>query len=814
MNSPLNENLMTTKDASELSGYTSDYLSRLVRSGEITGDMIGHSWLIERSSLERFLEKQKSRKTDRSRELANERAEEYRKHHQAIQRTTRYLTARFPVMNESEPGAQEPSIWQPTLRSHMLALSTALVVVISGATLARADVLPALAGRIAIVAQEASAGFGDTFGAMPASLTVGIGAADAGMRASASRVAAAQDAYQSASPLAAVDAASLASVFVKDYHSSSTTVAAAPALLASVSPMTATDMYASVLDAYAFVTTPLRLALAAQHAYIALGAEAYAGITASFSAYRSLIDHAGAATLASVITTRDTLAAAPRAVRDADIALGDAVIGAAHAAIHADVSASYGIAAAAPASARATVAFIGATGSVLAGATARVPALATAAYLRATAVPVALAPALARSVFGAEYALATRFVGATGALSERYLALVEGTGRVAYQGAEGSIAFAQTLEHAPAAIEDAYLGALGKSALALGAVAPSSSLAAVALAAQPALSAGEQAALAVYQTVHSLFDSTTNALATLFGPTTPATVTPPSAALPSATSTPALALATSTPVGAAPAVRQTVNTYPTYTTVVQGVSQDALARALASLRSDILSTTAGMIQPVAAQGATNATTIQYVNMIQDLSNLTVHNGTFDGGTFTGGTLSNGASVAATNGTFTSLTAGATSLATTTITGNATVTGSLTIGTTTITGSLTASGPSSLGATVTAGAFVATSSEATSTFAGSLAIDTNGFVYATSTKDVGIGVLSPAALLAIRNSTSTQPIFTASSAAGTEVYRITDAGFVGIGTTTPLSRLAISGGATIGADYNVAAPANSLLVEGS
>jgi hypothetical protein len=40
------------------------------------------------------------------------------------------------------------------------------------------------------------------------------------------------------------------------------------------------------------------------------------------------------------------------------------------------------------------------------------------------------------------------------------------------------------------------------------------------------------------------------------------------------------------------------------------------------------------------------------------------------------------------------------------------------------------------------------------------------------------------------------------------------GNVGIGTTTPSSALAVSGGATIGADYNVAGPTNGLIVEGS
>jgi len=38
--------------------------------------------------------------------------------------------------------------------------------------------------------------------------------------------------------------------------------------------------------------------------------------------------------------------------------------------------------------------------------------------------------------------------------------------------------------------------------------------------------------------------------------------------------------------------------------------------------------------------------------------------------------------------------------------------------------------------------------------------------------------------------------------------------IGFGTTTPLSRLAVSGGASIGANYNIAAPSNGLIVQGN
>jgi hypothetical protein len=81
-----------------------------------------------------------------------------------------------------------------------------------------------------------------------------------------------------------------------------------------------------------------------------------------------------------------------------------------------------------------------------------------------------------------------------------------------------------------------------------------------------------------------------------------------------------------------------------------------------------------MIQPVAAQTATNVTTIQQVNMIQNLSDLIVHNGSFRGGTFDGGSVTNGIAVTAVTGRFENLIAGDTALGTTTVTGPLVVNG--------------------------------------------------------------------------------------------------------------------------------------------
>src|SRR5581483_5658997 len=88
----------------------------------------------------------------------------------------------------------------------------------------------------------------------------------------------------------------------------------------------------------------------------------------------------------------------------------------------------------------------------------------------------------------------------------------------------------------------------------------------------------------------------------------------------------------------------------TYTTVVKGVTTDVLDESLASLHAELLNQVSAMLAPISSQVATNVTTIQEVNMIQTLSGLTVHDGTFLGGNFT-----NAGTVQAGTGSFGGLT---------------------------------------------------------------------------------------------------------------------------------------------------------------
>ncbi|MBI5405840.1 helix-turn-helix domain-containing protein, partial [Candidatus Kaiserbacteria bacterium] len=665
----LKENLITTRDAGELSGYTSDYLARLVRSGKISGTKIGRNWLVDRISLEHFLDEQGDRKSDYARALVRAREEEYRAHRSLLGRASNVLSRTFSAPPQIGIGDASPS-------SRILAFSVALAVVVSGAVAAQAEVIPQLAERVASLSGEVAFGFGETFGDIPSRIASRIGAADRAMRAQVAIVAARNASLSTriASPrVAAFDLSSVRMELPENAPARSRVVFAS-AQSAIRPTMDVRDLRSGAADAYALLTSPENLARASAGAYFATGEYGYARIVAALHFYRSFVESSGEAALSLAVRARDAFPTASRIISRANLGFGSSIIEATHAAIGADVALARGLAAAAPESARVTVALIGGAGDALSRSVANAPALATALYLRATEIPAVLAPAIVYAVFDAEYKAAAHFVTLTRAVSDRYVELVLGAGRLAYAGAENaralvsvpiglahhtSRATGQFFFRAPAALKDAYLGALGNIAHVGTSYVPtwvdsvatglySNQIVAAALAAaSPALSRGEQTALATYKTIRSLFDSANRALATLFAP-------PPAIVLPGGIPKTRVA-ATAAPSSPARANAGTsYSTYPTYTTVVQGVSADYVNQSLDSLRANVLATVAGMIQPVAAQTATNVTTIQQVNMIQDLSNLIVRNGDFRGGTFDGGTLSNGLSVSATTGSFTNL----------------------------------------------------------------------------------------------------------------------------------------------------------------
>ncbi|MBU1754915.1 helix-turn-helix domain-containing protein, partial [Patescibacteria group bacterium] len=74
----LNKLLISTREASALSGYSADYLSRLCRDEKIIGMRVGRSWLLDKESLVAFIEEQAEKKKKTAEELSRSRELEYK----------------------------------------------------------------------------------------------------------------------------------------------------------------------------------------------------------------------------------------------------------------------------------------------------------------------------------------------------------------------------------------------------------------------------------------------------------------------------------------------------------------------------------------------------------------------------------------------------------------------------------------------------------------------------------------------------------------------------------------------------------------
>ena len=70
---------LSSKNAGRVSGYTSDYVSRLCRLKKIEGRKVGRTWYVEESSLENFLHNNSLQKSEQSKKLSNQRIRDYRK---------------------------------------------------------------------------------------------------------------------------------------------------------------------------------------------------------------------------------------------------------------------------------------------------------------------------------------------------------------------------------------------------------------------------------------------------------------------------------------------------------------------------------------------------------------------------------------------------------------------------------------------------------------------------------------------------------------------------------------------------------------
>lgn len=432
--SNLDEHFITTKQARELSGYTSDYLARLARLNEIVGHKEGNAWVIEKGSLESFMVSQKDRKFNRARELTRMRAIEYRAHIGLKES----LKAPFPAPTPITQCAMV--IGEASPRWYALSLSVSAAVFVFSIIGAQAFLSSSLPHTVVGVAYEAVRGFEMAFGPIPAQIiakTEGINEdiyTQSRVRLAARGV--------SELPLAQVTPTAVIRLFDKGYQAPYQ-LARHDGLAFSPSTTTAESLKASVAATYELaVKNPSRLYASAAGAYLITGQTAYKGIVNLFSIYRSFVNHSGSVALMLGASIRDVLASIPHQTALVLLAIGNDWAWVTRSAINADISLAYGFATAAPISAQAAFTAINHVGGVLALGAIAFPATARDTYLRMTELPATVAPAIAEVIFNTEYDVAIHFVALGSVMTNGYMAFIKDTGDFAYTIADQANSFA------------------------------------------------------------------------------------------------------------------------------------------------------------------------------------------------------------------------------------------------------------------------------------------------------------------------------------------------------------------------------------
>src|SRR3989344_3521251 len=302
MHLPPSKDFITTREAAKLAGYSSDYLARLARLGEIVGRQVGRAWLIEVESLRAYLLVQGDRKVDRARSLARAREEEYRIARSSVVRAVKVIRALPPALSLSTLVPQTRS-----LASQALALAIALVVVGGGAYAAHTGKVAALTSSANALALETSLGFTAMVSDVPATIALRLERAQSGVALSQLRVARPiAEASGSLSPdlsLAIVTQVSdnsvgrafaLASMSTGPWRPQSSAVLAVSAPVAPVMLAQVVHTATQVFDVAASPDEMFTLFIAAHRA---IGERAYRAVVSGLGMYLASIEVVGARAL-------------------------------------------------------------------------------------------------------------------------------------------------------------------------------------------------------------------------------------------------------------------------------------------------------------------------------------------------------------------------------------------------------------------------------------------------------------------------------------------------------------------------------------
>ena len=387
--------LISTGDAARATGYSSDYLLRLVGSGIVPGRKFGDTWFVSRFALEQHLE---SKRPLAYFAFAEAQSAEISDHMRSAQPAWLNGVAKTP------------------LHEQLFALSIAAVVLLMGATLARTAYLPNLGAQVVSMlqttSQEVRVALQNSATAHAPHLTL-----PAPARGSAYAAAAVEATQAMQRELGTGVAGTPVSTIPAQLHeaanrSAQRYEARGVRLLAAL--VAALPVVASHFDSMQHAEASVGAS------YLSMGAAVYSVAYAIPGQYLTAVHWAGAQLFSLAVQTRDVATVFPGELEHSLALVGRDVQILTQSAIRLDVRLAYGIATVTPSAARDMVLAVGAVGTSALQLSGDAPYVARDAFLSVASTAAYAGPALAQQGLALEYGGARLFTNAVQSALVRY----------------------------------------------------------------------------------------------------------------------------------------------------------------------------------------------------------------------------------------------------------------------------------------------------------------------------------------------------------------------------------------------------------
>lgn len=323
---------------------------------------------------------------------------------------------------------------------YLVAFSVAIFVLASGAFVSQAYFVDRISTEAASLAEAISYGFSNAFSNIPAAIADNINvAADhiSSVRANSYMAAVSVPVYwnqlQTVTESVGISESAAPNVTALRMDS----IAAAEVAAGARSFV---DMRSLASQALVLAENPNAGINSLLNVYQILGKSGYGAARAVLAGYIGLINRAGTSALALASSALAGARATPSGVYGVALFVGNTTIQTTHALVQTETMLAYEPARIAPLYARTSFVAINSLGQTLIAFSVRAPALTENVFSETVRAPSLIAPILSENVFSLEYRLALSFVSFSRVASTQYLAMIEGTGVLAYRSTATALA--------------------------------------------------------------------------------------------------------------------------------------------------------------------------------------------------------------------------------------------------------------------------------------------------------------------------------------------------------------------------------------